>query len=99
MAETTRVDRAEVARQVEKAEKLLQKGKSADALDVYLQVLEIDPMNDTVRSMAADLCLSLQRTADASRLLGELFERQLQSEDATRASLTYKKLEIGRAHV
>ena len=92
MAETIRVDRAEVARQVEKAEKLLQKGKSADALDVYLQVLEMDPLNDTVRSMAADLCLSLQRTADASRLLGELFERQLQSEDATRASLTYKKL-------
>jgi GGDEF domain-containing protein/tetratricopeptide (TPR) repeat protein len=91
MAET-RVDRAEIARQVEKAEKLLQKGKSADALDVYLQVLEIDPMNDTVRSMAADLCLSLQRTADASRLLGELFERQLQTGDATRASLTYKKL-------
>ncbi len=92
MAETTRVDRAEVARQVEKAEKLLQKGKSADALDVYLQVLDMDPVNDTVRSMAADLCLSLQRTADASRLLGELFDRQLQSEDATRASLTYKKL-------
>ncbi len=92
MAETTQVNRAEVARQVEKAEKLLQKGKSADALDVYLQVLEMDPLNDTVRSMAADLCLSLQRTADASRLLGELFERQLQSEDATRASLTYKKL-------
>ena len=91
MAET-RVDRAEIARQVEKAEKLLQKGKSADALDVYLQVLETDPMNDTVRSMAADLCLSLQRTADASRLLGELFERQLQTGDATRASLTYKKL-------
>jgi diguanylate cyclase (GGDEF)-like protein len=92
MADTIQVNRAEVARQVEKAEKLLQKGKSADALDVYLQVLEIDPLNDTVRSMAADLCLSLQRTADASRLLGELFERQLQSEDATRASLTYKKL-------
>jgi diguanylate cyclase (GGDEF)-like protein len=91
MAET-RVDRAEIARLVEKAEKLLQKGKSADALDVYLQVLEMDPMNDTVRSMAADLCLSLQRTADASRLLGDLFERQLQTGDATRASLTYKKL-------
>src|SRR5882724_2560625 len=92
MAETIRVDRAEVARQVERAEKLLQKGKSADALDVYLQVLLLDPLNDTVRSMAADLSLSLQRTADASRLLGELFDRQLQSEDATRASLTYKKL-------
>jgi diguanylate cyclase (GGDEF)-like protein len=92
MAETIRVDRAEVSRQVERAEKLLQKGKSADALDVYLQVLEMDTQNDTVRSMAADLCLSLQRTVDASRLLGELFDRQLQSEDATRASLTYKKL-------
>jgi GGDEF domain-containing protein/tetratricopeptide (TPR) repeat protein len=89
MAET---NRAEIAKLVERAEKLLQKGKSADALDVYLQVLEMDPLNDTVRSMAADLCLSLQRTADASRLLGELFERQIQAEDATRASLTYKKL-------
>jgi len=92
MAETIRVDRAEVAKQVERAEKLLQKGKSAEALDVYLQVLELDYQNDSVRSMAADLSLSLQRTADASRLLGELFDRQLQSEDATRASLTYKKL-------
>ena len=92
MAEATRVDRAEVARLVEKAEKLLQKGKSAEALDVYLQVLELDPTNDTVRAMAADLCLSLQRTIDASRLLGELFDHQIQAQDATRASLTYKKL-------
>ena len=93
MSETTqRVDRAEVARQVEKAEKLLQKGKSAEALEVYLQVLSLDPANDTVRAMAADLCLSLQRTVDASQLLGELFDHQIQANDATRASLTYKKL-------
>ncbi len=93
MSETVqRVDRAEVAKQVEKAEKLLQKGKSAEALEVYLQVLTLDPVNDTVRAMAADLCLSLQRTADASQLLGELFDHQIQANDATRASLTYKKL-------
>jgi diguanylate cyclase (GGDEF)-like protein len=85
-------NRAEVARRVEKAEKLLQKGKTADALVEYLQILEGDPQNDNVRQMAADLCLSLNKGAQAVKLLGELFERQVASTDATRASLTYKKL-------
>jgi diguanylate cyclase (GGDEF)-like protein len=85
-------NRAELARRVEKAEKLLQKGKTADALAEYLQILEADPQNDNVRQMAADLCLSLNKGAQAVRLLGELFERQVAATDATRASLTYKKL-------
>jgi len=85
-------NRVEVARRVEKAEKLLQKGKTADALAEYLQILEGDPQNDNVRQVAADLCLSLNRGAQAVRLLGELFERQVAAADATRASLTYKKL-------
>jgi diguanylate cyclase (GGDEF)-like protein len=85
-------NRAEVARRVEKAEKLLQKGKTADALVEYLQILESDPQNDNVRQMAADLCLSLNKGVQAVRLLGELFERQVAASDATRASLTYKKL-------
>src|SRR5579884_4059509 len=93
MAETPkRVDRQEIARRVERGEKLLQKGKPAEALDEFLQILAIDPANDTVRQMAADLCLSLQRMPDAVRLLGELFERQMSAGDAIRASLTYKKL-------
>ena len=83
---------AEIARRVEKAEKLLQKGKTADALAEYLQILEDDPQNDNVRQMAAELSLSLNKGAQAVRLLGELFERQVAVMDATRASLTYKKL-------
>ena len=86
------MDRAEIGRRVERAEKLLQKGKTADALEEYLQVLAGDPENDTVRQMGADLCLSLQRIPEAVRLLGELFDRQIEAGDATRASLTYKKL-------
>lgn len=86
------MDRQEVARRVERGEKLLQKGKPAEALDEFLQILAIDPANDTVRQMAADLCLSLQRMPEAVRLLGELFERQMAIGDAMRASLTYKKL-------
>ena len=85
-------DRAEIAKRVAQAEKLLQRGKTGDALEEYLQVLLEDPENDNVRSMAADLCLSLSRTAEAVSLLGDLFERQITAGDATRASLTYKKL-------
>jgi diguanylate cyclase (GGDEF)-like protein len=93
MAEITkRLDRAEMAKRVERAEKLLQKGKTAEALEEYLLVLRDDPENDVVRQLSADLCLSLSRNADAVRLLGELFERQVGAGDATRASLTYKKL-------
>jgi tetratricopeptide (TPR) repeat protein/GGDEF domain-containing protein len=86
------MDRAEVSKRIERAEKLLHKGKTADALEEYLIVLNGDPGNDAVRGMAAELCLSLQRVPEAVKLLGELFDRQMQTGDATQASLTYKKL-------
>ncbi|HVN19150.1 MAG TPA: diguanylate cyclase [Dongiaceae bacterium] len=81
-----------MGKRIERAEKLLQKGKTADALEEYLLVLKDDPENDVVRQLTADLCLSLSRNAEAVKLLGELFERQVTAGDATRASLTYKKL-------
>ena len=89
---TRRLDRAELGKRIERAEKLLQKGKTAEALEEYLLVLKDDPENDVVRQLTADLCLSLARNPEAVRLLGELFERQVNAGDATRASLTYKKL-------
>jgi diguanylate cyclase (GGDEF)-like protein len=89
---TKRLERAEVAKRIERAEKLLQKGKAAEALEDYLAALHEDPENDTARQLAADLCLSQNRTQDAVRLLGDLFERQVAAGDATKASLTYKKL-------
>src|SRR5437660_7903393 len=93
MADTPkRADRQEIARRVERGEKLLQKGKAAEALEEFVQTLAMDPTNDTVRQMAADLSLSLQRLPEAVQLLGELFERQMAVGDAMRASLTYKKL-------
>ncbi len=93
MSDTTRrLERSEIPKHVERAEKLLQKGKPSEALEEYLQVLAADTSNDTVRQMAADICLSLQRIPDAVNLLSELFQRQTEAGDATRASLTYKKL-------
>jgi diguanylate cyclase (GGDEF)-like protein len=89
---TKRLDKAEQAKRIERAEKLLQKGKAAEALEEYLLALRDNPDNDTVRQLSADLCLSQNRNHDAVKLLGELFERQVNAGDATRASLTYKKL-------
>jgi diguanylate cyclase (GGDEF)-like protein len=89
---TRRLNRAEVDRRVERAEKLLQKGKAGEALEEYLLALRDDPENDAVRQLTADLCLSQNRTGDAVALLGDLFERQVKAGDATRASLTYKKM-------
>src|SRR5258708_33000374 len=89
---TKRLDRAEIGKRVERAEKLLQKGKTADGLEEYLLVLKDDTDNDVVRQLSADLCLTLNRNAEAVKLLGDLFERQVGAGDATRASLTYKKL-------
>ena len=89
---TKRPDRAEIDKRIERAEKFLQKGKTAEALSEFLGVLEEDPENDSIRQMAADLCVSLNKTADAVRLLGQLFERQQKAGDASRASLTYKRL-------
>lgn len=86
------MDRAEIAKRIERAEKYLHKGKTADALEEYLHVLAVDAGNETVRQVASDLCLSLQRIPEAVKLLGELFEHQTHAGDATRASLTYKKL-------
>src|SRR5205807_308529 len=93
MADTPkRADRQEIARRVERGEKLLQKGKAAEALEEFLQTLALDPNNDTIRQMTVDLCLSLQRLPEAVELMGELFERQVAAGDGMRASLTYKKL-------
>lgn len=87
-----RMDRAEINKRVERAEKLLQKGKTEAALEEYLQIVNADPTNDSICQMAADLSLSLQQIPQAVTLLGAMFERQIQAGDATRASLTYKKL-------
>lgn len=87
-----RPDRAEIAKRVDRAEKFLQKGKTPEALDEFLTILLEDPENDSVRQMAADLCVSLNRTQEAIKLLGQLFERQVTASDTSRASLTYKRL-------
>ena len=80
------------SKRLEKAEKLLWKGKTDEALQEFLLVIREEPGNDVARENAADLCMSMHRNADAAALLTELFERQAASGSATKAAVTYKKL-------
>lgn len=92
MQETRQVDRAEIARRFEKAEKFLQKGRADSALEEFLSILRDDPENDAVRQATADLYLTLGRKKEMVAMLGELFNRQVITADAAKATVTYKKL-------
>jgi len=84
---------SDVAKRLEKADKYLQKGKIEDALEELLRANEDDPSNEQVAQKAADLCVSLNRNEDATRLLAFLFDKQAGVGDMAKANITYKKLQ------
>ncbi|MEO5936711.1 MAG: hypothetical protein ABIP81_05815, partial [Terriglobales bacterium] len=83
---------ADIHKRLEKAEKYLQKGKQADALDEYLKALDEDPNNHGVRQTAADLCVNLGHNKEAAELLSQLFDHQAGIGDQAKAVMNYKKL-------
>ncbi|HYL91942.1 MAG TPA: tetratricopeptide repeat protein, partial [Alphaproteobacteria bacterium] len=83
---------ADNSKRLEKADKLLQKGKADAALDEYLAILEDEPKNDKVRQTAADLCLAVGRNREGSALLSRLFEQEIDSGEVHKGIVTYKKL-------
>jgi GGDEF domain-containing protein/tetratricopeptide (TPR) repeat protein len=85
----------DVARRLEKAEKLLQKRKLDEALDELLHALHDDPRNDEIRGRAADLCATLGHANEAAQLYSDSFQQHAAAGDAARAAAAYKKL----AHV
>src|SRR5438045_8494669 len=84
---------SDVAKRLEKADKYLQKGKIEDALEELLRANQDDPSNEQVAQKAADLCTSLNRNEDATRLLSFLFDKQAGIGDMAKANITYKKLQ------
>lgn len=81
----------DISKRLDKAEKLLQKGRSEAALEEYLSALDEDPKNDQVRQAAADLCLTCGRKSEAATLLTYLLNQQVSTGDP-RGVVTYKKL-------
>ncbi|MBZ5507515.1 MAG: diguanylate cyclase [Acidobacteriia bacterium] len=83
---------ADISKRLEKAEKYLQRSKPEAALEEYLGILDEEPRNDQVRQAAADLCLVLDRRAEAADLFSGLFEQEFEAGESAKGSITYKKL-------
>lgn len=83
---------SEITKRLEKAEKLLQKGKLSSALEEFREVLREDPAHEVARQRAADLCISLDLTAEASGYLGEIFDHSSAYGRVAEAVSTYKKM-------
>jgi GGDEF domain-containing protein/tetratricopeptide (TPR) repeat protein len=82
----------DISKHLEKAERLLQKGKSKDALREYLQVLEENPEHELAALAAAELHLSLGYDRQAANLLVGIFDRQAAQGQRPQAIITYRKL-------
>jgi diguanylate cyclase (GGDEF)-like protein len=83
---------ADISKRLEKAEKYLQKSKPEPALEEYLGILEEEPRNIQVLQAAADLCVLLDRRAQAVDLFSSLLEVEFEAGESAKGSITYKKL-------
>jgi tetratricopeptide (TPR) repeat protein len=91
---------ADVSKRLEKAEKLLQKGKHHDALKELLRATDEDRNNDAIRLQAADLSATLGEDKEAERLYCQVFDKQAATGDVHGATVTYKKLvHLGAASI
>lgn len=83
---------ADISKRLEKAEKYLQRSKPEAALEEYLDILADEPRNIQVLQAAADLCLLLDRRAQAVDLFSALLEQEFAAGESAKGSVTYKKL-------
>lgn len=78
---------------IERAEKLLEKGKPELALAEYRSAIELLPGDEQLLQKAADLSLSLGQLGIASDMLRRLFAQFIESKQVGNAALTFRKLQ------
>lgn len=83
---------ASTSKRVEKAEKYVQKGKLADALDEYLRAFQEDPSNDSLAEIIAELYLRLNQPKKAIDCYGYLFDKRVEQNDGRAALLMFRKM-------
>jgi len=83
---------ASTSKRVEKAEKYVQKGKIADALDEYLHAFQEDPSNDSLIEIIAELYLRLNQPKKAIECYGYLFDKRVEQNDGRAAMLMFRKM-------
>ncbi|MBF8304857.1 MAG: diguanylate cyclase with sensor [Acidobacteria bacterium] len=78
---------------VEKAERLLQKGKMEAALEEYLLAWKEEPSNDALVSLVGDLYLRLNRFDEGRKCLSYLFDKYAENNDVAKAVEAFRKVQ------
>lgn len=86
----------DLSKRLEKAEKLVQKGKLADAIEEYLVAWKEDPNNDSVVEIVSELYLRQGEISKSQECYGYLFDKYRERNDGPKAVLVFRKmLKIG----
>ena len=88
---------ADLEKHVERADKLISKGKKDEALGELLVALQVFSDNELLLDKASDLALSMDDQARAGELLHTAFRLQLDQRNLAKAKVVYRKLGRVRA--
>ena len=78
---------------IERAERLLEKGKPELALAEFRAAIELDPENEPLLQKAADLALSIGKLGLASDMLRRLFVMAVESRQLGNSGVVFRKLQ------
>jgi tetratricopeptide (TPR) repeat protein len=83
----------DAAKLIERAERLLQKGKPELALTEFRAAIELQPANELLLQKTADLSMSLGQLGLACELQRRLFAHLVQSKDLNEAAVVFRRLQ------
>ena len=81
---------AVVNKHVEKAERLMQKGRTDAALEEYLLAWKEEPANDSLVQMAADLYQRLNKIPESRKCYAYLFDKYAEQDDISKAMESFR---------
>ena len=88
---------ADATKFIDRAEKLLEKGKFESALAEYRAAIELQPDNEELLQKTADLALSIGKLGMASDMLRRLFARAVESRQMGNSAVVFRKLQRMKA--
>ena len=88
---------ADATKFIDRAEKLLEKGKFEPALAEFRAAIELQPDNEVLLQKTADLALSIGKLGLASEMLRRLFARAVESRQLGSSAVVFRKLQRMKA--
>ncbi len=82
----------DISKRLAKAQKYMERGKYADALEEYKHAYREDPANDNLVEMIADMYLRQNETQKALDCYGYLFDKRVEQNDGPGTVLMYRKM-------